>query len=157
MLFRSLDLRTLSEILRGGESGPAIVRGDPGASLLVDLVARGQMPPDAAGDPGSEVPAADMAVLRRWVRSGAAASEQVVPLEPRAAVGPAERATWAFQSPRKAPLPAVTATERVRTPIDAFLLARLEAEGLSFSPDTDRRTLARRATFDLTEIGRAHV
>ena len=147
-----LDLRTLSEILRGGESGPAIVRGDTGASLLVDLVARGQMPPDAAGDPGSEVPAADMAVLRRWVRSGAAASEQVVPLEPRAAVGAAERATWAFQPPRKVPLPAVAATERVRTPIDAFLLARLEAEGLSFSPDTDRRTLARRATFDLTGL-----
>lgn len=147
-----LDLRTLSEILRGGENGTAIVRGDPEASLLVDLVSRRQMPPDAATDPECAVSAADLAVLRRWVRAGAAASEQVVALPPRAQITAADRGFWAFQPPRKAAVPAVAATARVRTPIDAFLLAKLEAEGLAFSPDAEKRALVRRATFDLTGL-----
>ena len=144
-----LDLRTLSEILRGGENGAAIVRGDPDASLLVDLVSRRQMPPDAATDPESAVPAADLAVLRRWVRTNAASSEQVEPLPPRAQITEQDREFWAFQPPRQAAVPAAKAAERVRTPIDAFLLARLEAEGLTFSPDAEKRPLIRRATFDL--------
>jgi len=144
-----LDLRTLSEILRGGENGAAIVRGDPDASLLVDLVSRRQMPPDAATDPESAVAAGDLAVLRRWVRAGAAASEQVVELPPRAQITEQDREFWAFRPPRQAAVPEVRAAERVRTPIDAFLLARLEAEGLTFSPDAEKRALIRRATFDL--------
>jgi hypothetical protein len=144
-----LDLRTLSEILRGGENGAAIVRGDPDASLLVDLVSRRQMPPDAATDPESAVAAGDLAVLRRWVQAGAAASEQVVELPPRAQITEQDREFWAFRPPRQAAVPEVRAAERVRTPIDAFLLARLEAEGLTFSPDAEKRALIRRATFDL--------
>ena len=147
-----LDLRTLSEILRGGENGAAIVRGDPDASLLVDLVSRRQMPPDAATDPESAVAAGDLAVLRRWVRAGAAASEQVVELPPRAQITDQDRGFWAFQPPRQAAVPAVRAAERVRTPIDAFLLARLEAEGLTLSPDAEKRALIRRATFDLVGL-----
>jgi hypothetical protein len=147
-----LDLRTLSEILRGGENGPALVRGDPEASLLVDLVGRRQMPPDAAADPGAAVAAADLAVLRRWVRAGATASEQVVELPPRAQITATDREFWAFQPPRQAAVPEVRSAERVRTPIDAFLLARLEAEGLTFSPDAERRALIRRATFDLVGL-----
>jgi hypothetical protein len=147
-----LDLRTLSEILRGGENGAAIVRGDPEASLLVDLVARRQMPPDAATDPECAVAAADLAMLRRWVRAGAAASEQVVALPPRAQITETDRGFWAFQPPRKAAVPTVTAAARARTPIDAFLLAKLEAEGLTFSPDAEKRIFIRRATFDLTGL-----
>ncbi|MFM8537714.1 MAG: PSD1 and planctomycete cytochrome C domain-containing protein, partial [Planctomycetaceae bacterium] len=144
-----LDLRTLSEILRGGENGAAIVRGDPDASLLVDLVSRRQMPPDAATDPESAVAAGDLAVLRRWVRAGAAASEQVVELPPRAQITEQDQEFWAFQPPRQAAVPVVRAAERVRTPIDAFLLAKLEAEGLTLSPDAEKRALIRRATVDL--------
>ena len=147
-----LDLRTLSEILRGGENGPAIVRGAPEASPLVDLVARRQMPPDAATDPRCAVSPADLAVLRRWVRAGGPASERVVALPPRAQITAADRGLWAFQPPRKGAIPAVAASSRVRTPIDAFLLSRLEAEGLTFSPDAERRVLIRRATFDLTGL-----
>jgi len=144
-----LDLRTLSEILRGGENGPAIVRGDPAASLLVDLVSRRQMPPDAASDPLVAVSAGDLAVLRRWVRTGAASSEQVESLPPRAQITEKDREFWAFQPPRKRGVPTVKNSARVRTPIDAFLLAKLEAEGLTFSPDAEKRALIRRATFDL--------
>jgi len=147
-----LDLRTLSEILRGGENGPAIVRGDSDASLLIDLVSRRQMPPDAAADPACAVSAADLAVLRRWVQAGAPASEQVVALPPRAQITDQDRGFWAFQPPRQAAVPVVRAAERVRTPIDAFLLAKLEDEGLTFSPDAEKRALIRRATFDLTGL-----
>jgi hypothetical protein len=61
----------------------------------------------------------------------------------------ADQTHWAFQPPQKEPIPAVKQVDRVRTPIDAFLLARLETQGLTFSEDTDRLTLMRRAFFDL--------
>lgn len=144
-----LDLRTLSEILRGGESGPAVIRGDPEASLLVDLVARRQMPPEAASHAEAALSDADVDVLRRWVKGGAVAAEQVVVLPPRAVVTTEDREFWAFRPPAKAPLPPVASSARLRSPIDAFLLARLEAEGLTFSPDAEKRALIRRATFDL--------
>src|SRR3954451_25168623 len=59
------------------------------------------------------------------------------------------RAHWAFQPSRRPEVPRVRATERARTALDAFLLSRLEAKGISFSPDADRIPLARRATLDL--------
>ncbi|MEX2560386.1 MAG: DUF1549 domain-containing protein, partial [Pirellulales bacterium] len=60
-----------------------------------------------------------------------------------------DRQFWAFRAPRKTPLPTVAQADRIRTPIDAFLLARLEAKGLSFSSEADRSTLIRRAYLDL--------
>ena len=61
---------------------------------------------------------------------------------------------WAFQTPPAPQVPEVAASDqpRVRNPIDAFILARLRREGLSPSPEADRRTLARRLTFDLTGL-----
>lgn len=59
---------------------------------------------------------------------------------------------WAFQPLRRPEVPAVRAVERVATPIDAFILARLEAEGLTLSPPADKETLLRRVTFDLTGL-----
>src|SRR5262249_47105665 len=64
----------------------------------------------------------------------------------------AGRDFWAFQPPRLPPVPAVKNTGRVRSPIDCFVLARLEAAGLEPAPPADRRTLLRRATLDLTGL-----
>ncbi len=61
-------------------------------------------------------------------------------------------AHWAFKPPQRPPVPAVRDASRVRTPVDAFLLARLEAAGLTFAPPAERRTLLRRVTFDLTGL-----
>jgi hypothetical protein len=61
----------------------------------------------------------------------------------------ADRQFWAFRAPIRPALPAVRHTERVRNPVDVFLLAALEKKGLTFAPDADRRTLLRRASFDL--------
>jgi hypothetical protein len=140
-----LDLRSLSEILRGGENGPALVRGDPHGSLLVDLVTTGQMPPGK----DDKLSSAELALLRRWIAAGVPAEEKVVALPPRAQVTEADRAYWAFQPPRKTAEPDVKQTDRVRSPIDRFLLAKLEAKGLGFSPDADKTILIRRAYFDL--------
>src|SRR5262249_34095200 len=60
-----------------------------------------------------------------------------------------DRAWWAFRKPERPPIPSVRRQDRVRTPIDAFLLARLEEKGLDFSPDADRRRVVRRAYLDL--------
>ena len=140
-----LDLRTLSAILQGGESGPAIVTGDPTDSLLVDLVARGQMPPD-----GSEkLSATELASIRRWVKARTPAEEKIVALPPHAQVSKEDRQFWAFQPPRKSDVPRTQHAERVRSPIDAFLLSKLEARRLTFSPEADRAMLIRRVYFDL--------
>ena len=140
-----LDLRTLSAMFQGGESGSAIVSGDPGGSLLVDLVARDQMPPE-----GSEkLTATELASIRSWVKARTPAEERVVALPPRTQVSTEDRKFWAFQPPRKVDVPQVRHADRVRTTIDSFLLARLEAKGLTFSTEADRGTLIRRVFFDL--------
>ena len=66
-------------------------------------------------------------------------------------------ADWAYKSVRKPTAPPVKSRELVRTPVDAFLLARLEASGLSFAPPADKRTLLRRVTFDLIGLPPTHV
>ena len=140
-----LDLRTVSEMLRGGENGAALVRGAPEKSLMMDLIATGQMPP-GKDDKLSEQ---EVALIRQWIKSGAPADEKIVTLTPHTQVTDKDRSYWAFQPPRKLPEPTVKNRDRVRTPIDSFLLEKLEAKGLGFSPDADRQVLIRRAYFDL--------
>ncbi len=144
-----LDLRLRRFLVRGGDSGPAIVPGNPDGSLLYQRVRDGDMPPGKR----KKLTPAEVAVLGRWIAGGA----RVRRPEPEA-VGPGplltaeERAFWSFQPIRRPAVPAFTAADRVRTPIDAFLLARLRAKGLGFAPDADRRTLLRRASLDLTGL-----
>jgi len=141
-----LDLRTVSEILRGGENGPAVVPGKPGSSLLVDVLTRGQMPPP---EEGSQVTNEELSLIKQWIVGNIPAEEEVVALPLRTHISDQDREFWAFQPPRKTGLPYVTHTDRVRHPIDAFLLDKLESNGLSFAPDADRRTLIRRASLAL--------
>jgi hypothetical protein len=143
-----LDLTRRASALAGGESGsPAIVPGDPAASHLIERLRAGEMPPEGKGRP---LAAAEVARLEAWIASGAAWPETRV-------LSPFEFTTheragfdwWSLQKPRRPALPAVTHAERVRTPIDNFVLARLEAAGLEPAPEADRRTFIRRATLDL--------
>src|SRR5438552_3613056 len=96
---------------------------------------------------------AEVELIGRWIAGGA----KVEHAEPETiAAGmhltPEDRAYWAYQPVRHPPLPAVHGRDRVCTPIDTFLLARLESRGLTFAPEADRRTLIRRVTFDLTGL-----
>ncbi len=142
----NLDLRLRRFMLAGGDSGPAIQPGKPKTSLLLARIHSGEMPPGNK----SHMSKAEVAAIERWITAGApTARPEPETLGPALQITPEERAFWSFQPIRRPTPPAVKASGRVRTPIDAFLLARLEKEGLTFSPEADRATLIRRATFDL--------
>ncbi len=144
----SLRLDSREAILRGGDSGPAIVPGKPDESRLVQAVRHQgdvQMPPD------EELNEKQIASLTRWVEIGAPwpARSRIDDEDHSAA---RQRDHWAFQPVRKPALPEVAGDPRIRTPIDRFVLARLQARGLAPSPPADRRTLIRRVTYDLTGL-----
>ncbi len=126
-----LDLRTRGDLLEGGYSGPAVVPGSPEKSVLYQTLADGRMPKG-----GRRFTPQELRVVADWIRGGAAGA------------GP-ETGHWAFRPPKATPVPPVKAADRVRNPIDAFLLRDLERKGLSYTPEADRRTLIRRLTFDL--------
>eukprot|EP00913_Durusdinium_trenchii_P023308 g21886.t1 len=140
-----LDVRLRRLIAKGGETGPAIVPGKPAASLLLKRVASGEMPPGE-----KHLSKKDVETIRRWIAAGAkTARPEPKQIGDDPIITPEERAFWSFQPIRRYPVPKVEAADRVRTPIDAFLLRKLEEKNLTFSPDADRRTLIRRLTFDL--------
>ncbi len=143
-----LDLRTVARMLRGGKGGPALDRATPDSSLLLQKIAHGEMPPGKARKLSSD----DVSSVRAWLRAGARAENpDVIPPAP-APIRDQDRRFWSFRTLQKPPVPNVAAIDRARTPIDRFLLARLEQKGLSFSPDAERASLARRLCLDLTGI-----
>jgi hypothetical protein len=135
-----LDVR--SAALRGGESGkPAIVPGAAGKSELIRRV--GLAEGDESMPPGKEKLApAQVKLLRSWVDAGA-------PWPDALANEGAAGGHWAFRAPVRPAEPAVKRQGWVRNPIDRFILARLEREGLTPSPEADRVTLIRRLSLDL--------
>ncbi len=139
-----LDLRLVRLMMHGGESGPAIVAGKSAESLLLQRLRAGEMPPGP-----KKLLAKEIDTIAHWLDQGAATAFPE-PADPAAAVfTEVERSHWSFQSVVRPSLPPVAQTELVRTPIDAFLLAKLAAEKLTFSAEADGRTLIRRAYFDL--------
>jgi hypothetical protein len=149
-----LDLRTRASMLRGGKSGPAMVPGKPGESLLLKRIHDEEMPPrknlvEAMVKP---MEADEIKTITRWIELGA----------PEVTVEPTEIADrnftkeakvfWAFQPPRSPAVPKTAHPELVRNAIDSFVLQKLEEKGLTLSPSADRLTLLRRAAFDLTGL-----
>ena len=147
-----LDLRTRASAIKGGASGPAIVPGNPDASLMIKRITAEEMPPEKHQARLSYRPitSGELETLRRWITDGAPWDD-----EKPAAVDPAsdpmvsdeDRGFWSFQPPRRPAPPDVRHPDRVRQPIDTFLLAKLEEKDLTFSPDAERLTLMRRAYF----------
>ncbi|QDT73548.1 PSD1 and planctomycete cytochrome C domain-containing protein [Lacipirellula limnantheis] len=144
----SLDARLVRTLLQGGDSGPAITRGDHVGSLLYHRVVAGDMPPGE-----KKLTAAEIEVLARWIDQGAN-TDRVEPasLPTGPVIGDDERSHWSFQPVRRPVVPEVRHPALVRSPIDAFLLAGLEVKGLSFGAEADRPTLIRRLYFDLTGL-----
>jgi hypothetical protein len=134
-------------VRKGGDSGPAVMPGKPDASLLLKAVRYDhetlRMPPKG------KLPDEVVRDFERWIARGA--------LDPRRSSGAARGAShlpnrqqhWAFQPIKGAALPRVKDAAWPRTAVDHFVLARLEERGLSPSPPADKRTLIRRATYDL--------
>jgi mono/diheme cytochrome c family protein len=143
-----LFLDTRQGVLKGGETGPAIVPGDPTKSLLITAIRYAdehlRMPPE-----NKKLSADQISNLEAWVKMGAP-DPRIAGTPASNAVSPAAVSThWAFRPVVRPPVPAVKEKRWVQTPIDAFILAKLEARGLAPSPRADKRTLLRRATFDL--------
>jgi hypothetical protein len=143
-----LDLRLRRSAVRGGSSGPAVVPGDPARSPLVVRMRSGEMPPGE-----KKVPAEQVAAVERWVAAGAAAlRDEPASLPPGIDITPEERAYWFYQPLRRPEPPRLPAGGGARTPIDAFVLARLREKGLPLNPEADRLTLLLRASLDLTGL-----
>ncbi len=140
-----LDLTSVAAMLRGGESGPALVRARPEASLLVAKLDEREMPP--AGE--RQLLPEEIATIRSWIASGAPAANPDATPPPVSPVRDADRQFWSFRPLAEVEIPRLRTSDRARTPIDEFLLAKLEAKGLAFSPDAEPATLVRRAALDL--------
>ena len=130
----------------GGDSGPAIVPGDPSKSLLVKAI-RGegglaQMPPKA------KLSERDIAILTKWVKDGATDPRDGGPVRLGGTTLEEAKKWWAFQPVTRPVVP----TNTHKHPVDAFIAAKLAERKLSLSPATDKRTLLRRATYDLTGL-----
>jgi hypothetical protein len=135
-----LDLRTFASIMRSGDTGPAVVPGKSGESLIIEQVASKQMPPGK----NTKLTDHQITVLRTWIDAGA-------PVEPTAKSAPETTASafWSFRPPQRPQIPAVSRIDQVRNSIDSFVLSKLEAAGLAFSPPAARPALVRRLYFDL--------
>ena len=145
-----LKLDSLAMMLRGGESGPAIIPGKSAKSPLIEAIRYedNEMPPKA------KLPNHQIAAIAKWVDMGAPWPKSSGTIEQ-----PTKQAThdwkklrdahWAFRPVKSPALPAVSNAKWAATPIDRFVLARLEAASLASGPAAERRDLIRRAYFDL--------
>ncbi len=141
-----LRLDSSKALRKGGAHGAAVVAGDPEQSLLIRVVRHAGGAPRMP--PSGRLSDAEVGALVRWVRLGAPMDAGTAP-QAQVGSGPG---FWAFQPVRTPVPPPVRQRAWVSNPVDAFVLARLEAAGLSPAPPADRRDLVRRVTFDLTGL-----
>jgi len=149
----SLDLRTLDAVLKGGTTGSVVMEGASDKSMLIRNILSSKMPPPGTN---ASVTPAELETLRQWIDKArfsarpqvAALRENFTPAE-APEITSKDRESWAFRKPVAQPVPKVKNQPRVRTPIDAFVLAKLEAKGLSLSAEAPSQTLMRRAYMDL--------
>ncbi len=147
-----LRVDSLDTILRGGRSGPALIRGEPDLSLLI-LAVRHEG--DVSMPPKKKLPQREIDALASWVKMGAPwPGTQPGAGSTAKAAGQAHRddrarSFWAFQRPRSAEPPALVDSRWACSPIDRFILAKLEAKAIRPAPPAEKRTLLRRASLDL--------
>ena len=153
----ALDLRTREGLLKGGQSGPAVVPGKPEESLLVRRIRAQEMPPPHLQEQFSVrgLTSVEFEKVQAWIAQGALPDPEKPPetdlgRDPMASSK--DRQFWSLHPPSRPVEPGVKGKDRVRNPIDAFLLARLEAEDLGYSPPADRLTLMRRSYLDLVGL-----
>jgi mono/diheme cytochrome c family protein len=149
-----LKLDSRDAMLKGGGRGPALVPGDPDKSLILTAVHQNtalKMPK------GGKLTPQEVADLTQWVKQGA--------VWPKSAPGTVfsaslktgvitdkQRAFWSFQPLKPVAIPDIKDSHWAKTSIDKFVLVKMQAAGLKPAPQADRRTLIRRATYDLTGL-----
>ena len=148
-----LRLDSRVAILTGGESKhPGAIAGDPDHSLILQSIRHQsdyEMPPDGKLD------VEQIALIAKWIELGLPWPENNIPIA-KTLMGELielhRKTHWSFQPVRRPEFPPVQKTEQTESPIDQLVLSKLLQQGLDFSPRADRRTLIRRATFDLTGL-----
>ncbi|HEV2946149.1 MAG TPA: PSD1 and planctomycete cytochrome C domain-containing protein, partial [Gemmataceae bacterium] len=147
-----LHLTSRANVLQGGESGPAVVPGKPTESLLIQAIGYTEalkMPPK------EKLPDGEVAILTRWVKMGLPWPESRLETAKNSSgseeyqISSEQRAFWSFQPVKDHLPPKVKDESLVKTAVDRFVLAELEKKELRPAPAADKRTLIRRATFDL--------
>lgn len=144
-----LNLTSRAEILQGGDNGPAAVPGKPDESLLVKVV---RYQGELRMPPKGKLTDRQIKVLERWVELGAPWPGGKAPFAPTAdrfTITEKHRQFWAFQPVKTVPALAARNVSWSRSSIDRYILAGLEAKGMAPAAPADKRTLLRRATFDL--------
>ena len=143
-----LDLRLRRLMLKGGDEGPVVVPGKPEKSLLFQKVQSGEMPKR-----DKKLTRDEVALIKLWIARGAkAARAEPADIEKTGGITDEERAFWSFQPIHKPTIPKTKPRDRVRTPVDAFLVNSMAKQKLGFGPDAEKITLLRRAYFDLTGL-----
>ncbi len=142
-----VDLRLRRLMGKTKDGDPVLVPGDAAKSELVLVLKHGEMP-----EKGKPLTPEQIAVIEQWVAQGAKTARAEPAEVPKYYITEEEREFWAFQPIKRTDAPKVKNAALVRTPVDAFLLAKLEAKGLAFSPEADRETLLRRVMLDLTGL-----
>lgn len=148
-----LRLDSRAGLLTGGDHGPALVPGAPEWSLLISAV---RQTDELKMPPKKKLPSAQIADLARWIQLGAPWPDA----GPAPSAGPPSeypfaeegRPHWAFQPLRRPAVPPVTDRAWPKNPIDAFILAGLEATGIAPNPPATKRELIRRVYYDLTGL-----
>ncbi len=134
-----LDLSTPESMLRGGSKGPALVKSGAAKSLLYQRISDRSMPPGP-----SKLPAFEAEKVRAWIDAGAESSGP--------AAAPQFSSHWAYQPPRRPVVPRPGNRAWIRTPVDAFVLAKLEESGISPVAPASKTTLLRRVALSLTGL-----
>jgi Protein of unknown function (DUF1553)/Protein of unknown function (DUF1549)/Planctomycete cytochrome C len=148
-----LHLTGREQMLKGGDSGPAVVPGKPERSLLVRAI---EYQGELKMPPKGKLSDAQIARLKRWIAMGVpwadASKAAVVQTQARFAISDEQRRFWAFQTIRPVPPAEIKDKSWPRAMSDRFILAELEARSIAHAEQADKRTLLRRATFDLTGL-----
>ena len=146
-----LTLDSRDAILKGGDTGPAVVPGDATKSLLIKAITYVdpdlQMPPSSTGGKLSDMQIAD---LTTWVKMGAPVPANATAIKTKlSGLTDKARGHWSYQPVKNPKVPINKNQQWCRTPVDCFILQKTEAAGMAPSPDADRQTLLRRASYDL--------
>lgn len=148
-----LRVDSRESLLKGGSRGPAVVPGEPEKSLMIQAV---RQTGELKMPKGGKLTPEEVQSLTEWVKMGAPwpASKKILAATGGAPykISPEQRAFWSFRPIQTPNIPSVRNPAWAKTAIDRFVLAKLESQGIPPAPPADRRTLIRRATFDLTGL-----
>ena len=148
----SLRLDSHAWMMKGSDSGVAVIPGDPVKSRIIQVIQYhnddSQMPPDG------KMPPNEIAALTRWVKMGtpwpfSTKDSKAVPVNGAYDFAALSKSHWAFRPVTNPELPKIKNQQRVSSLVDHFVISRLEEKDLSLSPTIDRRKLIRRASIDL--------